>query len=85
MCAVVLGHRIYFRKGVYHANTARGIELLAHELTHVEQYLAGMNVFKYIWASRYGYRKNPYEIEAYAKGAYVCSQISLTKQPHGSL
>ncbi len=77
MCAVVLGHRIYFRAGVYHANTPAGIELLAHELTHVEQYLSGMNVFKYLWASRRGYRQNLYEIEAYAKGAYVREQITL--------
>ncbi|MEQ1487069.1 MAG: DUF4157 domain-containing protein [Methylotenera sp.] len=75
MCAVVLGHRIFFRKNAYQANTSQSLELLAHELTHVEQYLTGMNVFKYIWASRYGYRQNPYEVEAYAKGAYVSAQI----------
>lgn len=85
MCAVVLGHRIYFRTGVYQANTARGVELLAHELTHVEQYLAGMNVFKYVWASRNGYMQNPYEIEAYAKGAYVCEQILMTRHPYGTV
>jgi len=74
MCAVVLGHRIYFRDGAYQANTLKGIELLAHELTHVEQYLSGMTIFKYLWASRKGYKKNPYEVEAYAKGKYVCEQ-----------
>lgn len=81
MCAVVLGHRIYFRAGVYHFdesalnNVPARLELLAHELTHVEQYLSGMTIFKYLWASRHGYRQNPYEIEAYDKGAYVCTQI----------
>lgn len=73
MCAVVLGHRIYLRAELdqpraYQPNTLHGWELLAHELTHVEQYLAGMTICKYLWASRHGYRNNPYEIEAYAQG-----------------
>lgn len=82
MCAVVLGHRIYIRAEidrphVYQGNSARGVELLAHELTHVEQYLSGMTVFKYLWASRYGYRNNPYEIEAYAQGSAISAQLQL--------
>lgn len=80
MCAVVLGTGIYFRKGVYQFNTRIGIELLAHELTHVEQYLSGMTMLKYLWASRNGYRKNPYEVDAYAKAAYVCEHILLTQR-----
>ncbi len=79
MRAVVLGHRIYFRKGAYLLGlqpTIADMCLLAHELTHVEQYLSGMTVIKYVWASRHGYRQNPYEIEAYAKGHYVSAQIS---------
>lgn len=80
MSAVVLGRRIYFRTGVYKSDTLAGIELLAHELTHVEQYLSGLNIIKYLWASREGYTKNPYEVEAYAKGAYVRQQILLNKQ-----
>lgn len=75
MCAVVLGPHIYFREGAYQANTLRGIELLVHELTHVEQYLSGMTVFKYLWAARNGYNNNPYEVEAYAKGKYVCQKL----------
>lgn len=78
MCAVVLGRRIYFRAGVYKPDTLAGIELLAHELTHVEQYLSGLTIVKYLWASRYGYRQNPYEVEAYAKGAYVRQQTLIT-------
>lgn len=78
MCAVVLGTRIYFRSGVYEVNTRNGIELLAHELTHVEQFLSGMTVLKYLWASRRGYRKNPYEVEAYNKAAYVYEHIFST-------
>jgi hypothetical protein len=76
MCAVVLGHRIYFREHVYQFNTAQGIELLAHELMHVEQYLSGMSIFKYLWAARRGYRLNPYEVEAYAKGAEVKAHLA---------
>jgi hypothetical protein len=79
MCAVVLGHRIYFRDSAYQINSQHGIELLAHELTHVEQYLSGMTIFKYLWASRRGYRQNPYEVEAYAKGAEVRDKIMLSK------
>ena len=78
MCAVVLGHRIYFRSGSYRMNTPQGIALLAHELTHVEQYLSGMTILKYLWASRHGYRKNPYEIEAYKNGAAVMDKIMLS-------
>lgn len=83
MCAVVLGHRIYMRAAldqprVYCKGTAQGIELMAHELTHVEQYLSGMTVLKYLWASRYGYRNNPYEIEAYAKSAKIRANIEST-------
>ncbi|MFM9836359.1 MAG: DUF4157 domain-containing protein [Methylophilaceae bacterium] len=74
MCAVVLGHRIYFRAGYYQPNTKCGIELLGHELTHVSQYLHGMTVFKYLWSCRKGYAKNAYEIEAYAKGCLIASE-----------
>jgi hypothetical protein len=80
MCAVVLGTRIYFRAGSYQFNAQHCIELLAHELTHVEQYLSGMTVLKYLWASRQGYRENPYEVEAYAKGAYVRVQVLLNQR-----
>lgn len=80
MCAVVLAHRIYLRADLdrpraYQAGTASGVELLAHELTHVEQFLSGMTIFRYLWASRRGYRNNPFEIEAYAKAAMIKSQI----------
>ena len=82
MCAVVLGHRIYFREHAYQFGTPQGVELLAHELTHVEQYLSGMTIFKYLWAARKGYRQNPYEVEAYAKGAMVRVQIALAQTSH---
>ena len=71
MCAVVLGHRIYFRAGYYQPNTKRGAELLGHELTPVSQYLHGMTIWKYCWSCRKGYYKSAYEIEAYAKGRLI--------------
>jgi hypothetical protein len=73
MCAVVLGHRIYFRAGYYQPNTKRGAELLGHELTHVSQYLHGMTIVKYLWSCRFGYFKSGYEIEAYAKGKLIAN------------
>jgi hypothetical protein len=71
MCAVVLGHRVYLRAGVYQANTAEGVALLGHELTHVSQFLHGMTILRYLWSCRHGYRHSHYEIEAYAKGAMI--------------
>lgn len=69
MDGVVLGNRIYFRAGVYQPESLCGMELLAHELTHVEQFFQGMTIIKYLWESRRGYRKNRFEVEAYAKAA----------------
>lgn len=76
MCAVVLRTTIYFRPGYYQPNTLRGLELLGHELTHVEQYLQGMRVWHYLWESRYGYVKNCYEVAAYAKGAMIRAELA---------
>lgn len=61
MCAVVLHNKIYFRHGAYQAHSVAGLALLAHELTHVEQFLSGMTVWRYCWASRFGYARNCYE------------------------
>ena len=71
MLGVTLGHRIYLRPGAYDPGSADGIELLGHELVHVRQYRDGMTVPGYLWASRRGYRRNRYEIEAYAIGAQI--------------
>ena len=76
MCAVVLGHRIYFRTEAYQLNTKRGVELLGHELTHVSQYLHGMTMLKYIWSCRRGYMQSLYEIEAYAKGRLIAKYFN---------
>lgn len=59
------------------------MELLGHELMHVAQYMQGMNLLKYIWASRYGYRKNHYEIEAYQQGSMI--KTALIKASHHQL
>lgn len=79
MCAVVLGKKIYFRAGVYQANTKRGAELLGHELTHVSQFLHGMSLFDYIWSCRKGYMQSHYETEAYAKGLLIASNFNADK------
>jgi hypothetical protein len=71
MLGVTLGPRIYLRAGAYDPGSARGVELLAHELVHVRQYRDGMTVWRYLWASRRGYRRNPYETEAYAVAAQL--------------
>ncbi len=54
-----------------------GIELLAHELVHVRQYARGMTVWKYVWASRRGYWRNPYEAEARAIAAQLMPSIDF--------
>ncbi len=75
MCGVTLGTRIHFRAGAYDANTADGIELLAHELVHVQQFLEGMTVAGYVWACRRGYRRNRFEVQAYGVAARIRSEL----------
>ena len=75
MLGVTLGRRIYFRRGAYDPARRDGIELLAHELAHVRQYARGMTVLKYVWASRRGYWRNPYEVEARAVAAQTMPSI----------
>jgi hypothetical protein len=76
MLGVTLGPRIHFRPGAYDAGTADGIELLGHELVHVQQFRRGMTVWRYVWASRRGYRRNRYEVEAYARGATIRAALN---------
>jgi len=71
MLGVTLGHRIHFRRGAYDPERRESIELLAHELAHVRQYARGMTILSYAWASRRGYWRNPYEVEARAVGAQL--------------
>lgn len=77
MDGVVLGNSIYFRAGVYHPGRLCGVELLAHELTHVEQFGQGLTLAKYLWESRRGYRKNRFEVEACAKAAMIRSFLAV--------
>jgi hypothetical protein len=75
MNGVTLKTRIYLRPGAYQANCADSIELLAHELVHVQQYLGGMTLWRYLWACRRGYWRNPYELAAYAQAARIRAQL----------
>lgn len=62
---ITRGNKIFFRPGVYDADTADGIALLGHELVHVGQYREGMNWLKYLWSTRKGYYPSKYETPAY--------------------
>ena len=68
---ITRGNDIYFRSGVYDPSTVGGLAILGHELVHVGQYRNGMTWLKYLWASRHGYDKNPYEKPAYDKEAEI--------------
>jgi hypothetical protein len=81
MCGVTLGSRIHFRAGAYDPRTADGIELLAHELVHVRQFLEGMTVGRYVWACRRGYRRNRFEVEAYAVAARIRAEVCAHLPP----
>jgi Domain of unknown function (DUF4157) len=74
MCGVTLGPHIHFRSGAYDPRSEAGIELLGHELVHVRQYHDGMTLLRYLWASRRGYWRNPYEVEARAVAALIRAQ-----------
>ncbi|MDC7719179.1 DUF4157 domain-containing protein [Vogesella sp. DC21W] len=70
MDGITLGKHIYFRKDVYIPGEAGSVEILGHELVHVEQYGKGMNIFTYTWDFlKNGYSNNKYEVEAYSRGS----------------
>ena len=69
--AIVRGRHVYLRSGAYDPDTVEGLALLAHELTHVRQYREGMTALRYLLCSLRGYRKNRYEIQAFAVQARV--------------
>jgi hypothetical protein len=79
MLGVTLGPRIYLRPGAYDPGSASGVELLGHELVHVRQYRDGMTVWRYLWASLRGYRRNPYEVEAFALGARIRAEAARVR------
>jgi hypothetical protein len=73
---VTLENRIYLRPGVYNSGSVKGLAVLGHELVHVGQYRTGMNRLKYLWASRRGYGRNPYEAPAYAKEREILETLT---------
>ena len=75
MCGVTLGPRIYFRAGACDRRSPGGIELMAHELAHVQQFSRGMTLRSCLWASRRGYWRNPFEVEARAIGERVRAEV----------
>lgn len=84
MLGVTLGHRVYFRRGAYDPARRESIELLAHELAHVRQYAGGMTILKYVWASRRGYWRNPYEVEARVVAAQAAQAMPSIERPTAS-
>jgi RHS repeat-associated protein len=78
---ITRGNDIYFRPGVYDATTATGPGILGHELVHVGQYRNGMNWLTYLYSTRHGYLKSPYEQAAYALENTIVND--LTNNPGG--
>jgi hypothetical protein len=76
---ITRGKKIFFRPGVYDSSTVQGLATLGHELVHVGQYRRGLNWLKYIWASRNGYDKNPYEKPAYETEDEIMKHLTNTK------
>ncbi len=72
---ITRGNDIYFRPGIYDADTPAGIALLGHELVHVGQYRNGMNWLTYLWSARKGYTNSPYELAAYATQAQIMNDL----------
>jgi len=69
--AMTLKTRIFMRPGAYHSATPAGLELLAHELTHVRQFADGMSYFKYLWSAVRGHSKSIYELQAFENAATI--------------
>ncbi len=80
MDGITLGNKIYFREGVYTPGTAGGVQILGHELVHVQQYAEGMTIPSYLWESRRGYWNNRYEVEAYAKDRRIRNNFCFGNQ-----
>jgi hypothetical protein len=69
--AVTLKSRIFIRQGAYYSATPAGLELLAHELTHVRQFADGMSYSKYLWSAVRGHSKSIYELQAFENAAAI--------------
>jgi Domain of unknown function (DUF4157) len=80
-CAIVRGKDVYVRPGMYVPDTAEGLALLGHELTHVSQYRSGMTALKYLCAALRGYANNKYEQEAFAVQAAILRDFASRAGP----
>jgi hypothetical protein len=68
---LTLGKFILIRRGT------KSLQLLAHELVHVFQwrrYHVAFPFMYFYYSARYGYYKNPFEVEAYQKQKRVTLQ-----------
>src|SRR5882757_9775195 len=74
--AIVRGNDIYFRSDVYAGDTAAGLALLGHELTHVGQYRTGMTAVRYLCSVMRGYMNSRYEKAAYGVQARILGDLS---------
>jgi Domain of unknown function (DUF4157) len=75
--AIVRGHHIFFRPGVYDPHTVAGIALLGHELTHVGQYRMGMSAARYLCSVIGGYHNSRYEKAAFAMQARILNDLTI--------
>lgn len=73
---ITRGNHIYFREHAYVPQTARGLALLGHELTHVGQYRCGMTAATYLICGLFGYRRNIYEKAAFALQARILADLA---------
>lgn len=60
--AMTIGRHISFAPGKYNSNSARGMGLLAHEITHSRQFSEGMTISSYVAGlALFGYANHPSE------------------------
>ena len=60
--AMTIGRHISFAPGKYNSNSARGMGLLAHEITHSRQFIEGMTISSYVAGlAFFGYANHPSE------------------------
>lgn len=74
--AFALGAELFFRSGTYAPGTARGDELLAHELTHVVQHDEG----RLPSGGGVSLPTDPHEVEAYANQNVIVRRLARLDQ-----
>ena len=81
-CAIVFRSTIYLC-GIHRHHFLENSAWVRHEVCHVQQWKRDgifLFFFQYIWYSlRYGYRNNPYEIEAREaeKNTTLCQDVEI--------